>query len=98
MTDKPPYPVTWQPIETAPKDGRPVLLWLERKISRNYTVSGLCDLLVIGFWQHGRWVSIEVEDCGSMGGELTGWMADWCPLDVSPTHWMPLPPPPEDRT
>jgi hypothetical protein len=76
----------WQPIETAPKDGTPVLLWLKNKFDRNYTVMGLCDLIRIGFWQHRRWVTIEVEDC---------WMPDWCPLDVNPSHWRELPSPPD---
>lgn len=80
----------WQLIETAPKDGSAILLWTSR-IERNYTVQGLCDNHAIGFWEHGRWQSIEVQDCGTMGSELTGWMEDWCPIDVQPTHWMPLP-------
>jgi hypothetical protein len=83
--------VSWQPIATATKDGKPILLWLSSPIDRNYTVSGLCDNICIGFWQHGRWCSIEIQDCGSMGGEETGWMPDWCPLDVDASHWMPLP-------
>lgn len=85
----------WQPIETAPKDGAPVLLWLKEPPDRNYMVSGLCDNIAIGFWLHGRWGSIEVEDCGSMGGELTGWMSDWSSIDLAPSHWMPLPEPPK---
>jgi hypothetical protein len=81
----------WQPIETAPKDGRPLLLALKSKPDRNYMVSDICPQHAIGLWQHARWQSIEVEDCGSMGGEYTGWMPDWVCLDLEPTHWMPLP-------
>lgn len=87
----------WQPIETAPKDGTPLLLALSRKPDRNYMVYDICPRHAIGLWQHGRWQSIEVEDCGSMGGEETGWMPDCVCLDLDPTHWMPLPKPPEDR-
>jgi len=84
----------WRPIETAPKDGTPVLLWLKDKCDRNYTVTGLCDYFSIGIWLYGRWNSIDVEDCGTMGGECTGWMPDWCCIAVNPSHWMPLPEPP----
>ena len=81
----------WQPIETAPRDGTPILMWLAKKIERHYPADGLCDNICIGLYHHGRWSAVEVEDCGSMGGEYTGWMSDWCHLDVAPTHWMPLP-------
>lgn len=64
---------TWQPIETAPKD-KPILLWLSKKIDRNYTVSDLCDFLVIGFWQTGDWCSIETQDCGGWAVSIPdGW-------------------------
>jgi hypothetical protein len=81
----------WQPIETAPRDGSAILLWLKSAPDRNYIVMGICDNHAIGFWQYDRWQSIEVEDAGSMGGEMTGWMSDWCSLDLNPSHWMPLP-------
>lgn len=87
----------WQPIETAPKDGSPVLLFLKKAVDRNYSVRGICDFHAIGFWLYGGWKSIEVEDCGTMGGELTGWMSDWVSLDLEPSHWMPLPEPPNAR-
>lgn len=70
----------WQPIETAPKDGRSVLLWMpggdgtddERR----------CD---IGCWGVPDWSHYEMW-LMNMGD---GWFA--------PTHWMPLPPPPEQN-
>jgi hypothetical protein len=81
----------WQTIDSAPKDGSPLLLWLSEKPDRNWTVIGICDSIAIGYWNYARWLSIEVDDCGSMGGEETGWMEDWCGLDIKPTHWMLLP-------
>ncbi len=84
----------WKPIEAAPKDGTAILLYLKKAPERNWTVKGLCDRYAIGFWQHGRWCSIEVVDEGSMGGELTGWMPDWCSIPLAPSHWQPLPLPP----
>lgn len=84
----------WQTIESAPKDGTAVLLLLTSRPDRNYTVQGICDEYAVGFWIYGHWKSIEVEDCGSMGGELTGWMSDYVSIDLEPSHWMSLPEPP----
>ncbi len=54
----------WQPIETAPRDGREVLLWVH-------------GIYVIGWYHRGEWRH------GPKG------------YAVSPTHWRPLPTPPE---
>ena len=58
----------WQPIETAPKDGTRILLWIEpTKIWMPYSWNG------------------------------TRWMGDDYPLNMAwATHWMPLPPPPQE--
>jgi hypothetical protein len=95
VTTEAAMPGEWRPIEAAPKDGSAIPLWLAKAPDRNYTVRGLCDDIAIGFWCYGGWKSIEVVDCGSMGGEYTGWMPDWVSLDLNPTHWMPLPEAPE---
>lgn len=60
----------WQPIETAPKDGTPVLLYATPRME-------------VGYW------NVAVTDVG-----ITGWYPSmyW----RRPTHWMPLPEPPED--
>jgi hypothetical protein len=89
--------LTWQPIETAPKD-QPILMWLIEPVDRRYPVAKVfddLDHLAIGFWVHDHWCSLEIEDCGSMGGEMTGWMEDWEQIRVNPSHWMPLPEPPK---
>ena len=57
----------WQPIETAPKNGVPVLL-----------KCGLVDRLYIGFNVGDGWIQR-----GSRH------------VDRPPTHWMPLPSPPQ---
>lgn len=76
----------WQPIETAPRDGRTILL-------------GCCNSH--GKWRtmRGQWFSAETiadeweygEDCAA------GWYETAVEPDapncweISPTHWMPLP-------
>lgn len=71
----------WRPIETAPKDGTPVLLYV-KEYSSTVTIEG--------WWQgglDGNWacVWLDVHGCGCCSGS-----------DPNPTHWMPLPPPPGD--
>ena len=61
----------WQPIATAPKDGRNI--WL----------TNACNIR-IGFWDGNRWVDLA-------RAEARG------PRDLlfEPTHWQPVPKPPE---
>ena len=63
---------TWQPIATAPKDGRPILIGCSRTASIRWAVWS------DGFWRDGQ---------KKVGGRISG--------VPSPTHWQPLPPPPE---
>ena len=74
--------MTWQPIETAPKDGQYVLVFdPESRRSRvcqwdrefEYGRSGY-----IGAWTDRPVLSFGCEECKS----------------YQPTHWMPLPEPP----
>ena len=83
----------WQPIETAPKDGTVIIL------ARGCRVT-------VGHWEPERW-PIGAEYHSSTGEYLgtfeTGECIDawWYSEDGGfddenlPTHWMPLPPPPE---
>ena len=64
----------WQPIETAPDDGYPVLLWYA-----NY------DGMIQGWW------------FSSPKGIDDGWETIIGTIG-NPTHWMPLPDPPETET
>ena len=73
----------WQPIETAPKDGSKVLLWDSDE--RKYGVSA--------------WLSQEREHWDQVNAttrkrrvEVWGY---WPDIDFCPTHWMPLPEPPQ---
>lgn len=70
--------MTWQPIETAPKDGTWVLLYDPScDISRGGRIG-------VGSYEDdfgdGSWI---FDDTGSI------------PWEPFPTHWMPLPPKPE---
>ena len=80
----------WQPIDTAPKDGSGILL------SNGVTVAQ-------GEWLHqepfireqrdldGRYIDQDEFD------GFDGWI-DWAGgMIPSPTHWMPLPPPPQEQ-
>jgi hypothetical protein len=62
----------WQPIETAPKDGRAVLLWIPAP-------AGMVELC---YWNTAKDQDHWLESCGFR-------------LQEQPTHWMPLPEPPQ---
>jgi hypothetical protein len=61
----------WQPIDSAPKDGRFVLLFSACRAPR--------FAQNVGKWRdtHGEWYSLDMH------------------VVIDPTHWMPLPAPPE---
>lgn len=74
----------WQPIETAPRDGTLVNVWLGEADAEDvafYCIPG--TRLSTGWtWRQGK---------------LRPAMGMWMPVvTVRPTHWMPLPDPPKD--
>jgi hypothetical protein len=70
----------WQPIATAPKDGKRVLLWC-------ICSAGAYDAMCLMGYQLGQELEWHSDECmTSMPIHLVGYV---------PTHWMPLPPPPE---
>lgn len=72
----------WQPIETAPRSA----LAGQILTFRNY--GGLEDSHPIKLGgKHGHWFQT------SFWSEKYSMWVGW-PLNVQPTHWMPLPPPP----
>jgi len=65
----------WLPIETAPKDGTEIDVWVKngfRIINVRWKVDG-------GYWVYNR--------------DYINW--NW--LGALPTHWLPIPKPPENR-
>jgi hypothetical protein len=66
--------MAWQPIETAPKDGTEVLLWIKGDEESP---------------RKGRWEERLDLRRGHKWCVAYGWCED------TPTHWMPLPEPPE---
>lgn len=74
-------PQGWQPIETAPKDGTPILVGFENSGS-----------IYIVRW----WVNPEPMTWDGLANEEYGWLlAETTKVAFMPTHWMPLPTPPE---
>lgn len=74
--------IDWQPIETAPHDGTPILTWLEGDwpeaiVWQDYPEDIAEAVGHIGFWRYADELLSDVMDA---------------PLE--PTHWMPLPPAP----
>lgn len=71
--------MTWQPIETAPKDGTWVDLWCGE---RDGYPAGRFENMSFrgGEWRHPSFFS-HSDSYGT-------------PLAAMPTHWMPLPEPP----
>ena len=82
---------TWQPIETAPKTGRTLLLGYPNVLGRWRTVCGqwISEAHIAENW--------EEPDDAEAGWYETSAEADDIPncWPVTPTHWMPPPPAPE---
>ena len=74
--------MNWQPIETAPRDGTSILLFCGGQPEDN---------MAVGFWSTSIWVTYGNQNIKG------AWVIYECrsdTIEVHPTHWMPLPPPP----
>jgi hypothetical protein len=82
--------VSWQPIETAPKDGTSILT-----VGLNFGVEGRGQHFAVVEWcQDTRTIDQLTQEGGT---DFSGWYdsEDDEPL-LFLTHWMPLPPPPTE--
>lgn len=71
--------MSWQPIATAPKDSRRVLVWLVHRATLG-SIRSAVSLVYVGWWseREGRWITYDEFGLDLIGrGEVT--------------HWMPLP-------
>ena len=79
----------WQPIETAPKDGTPILAFRPKELSKGF--SGLTVNL--------RFVGEVIWEELDLYSDLRGWPSGWYTYEdrlmCNITHWMPLPEPPK---
>jgi hypothetical protein len=78
----------WQPIETAPKDGKVIDVWIDGEFPRRRADVSWREPTDSELWVHGG-DTIETPDAT--------WHDCFGPLGKSeqPTHWMPLPERPE---
>jgi len=76
----------WLPIESAPKDGEPVLIWKpDERMVGEYMMAAYWD---DSHYKEPGWVPVG-------GIYKQGYFSDVTESDQGyPTHWMPLPAPP----
>lgn len=77
--------MSWQPIETAPKDGSCFLLW------RPYPGRASLLQFSVGRWCSDKYAKKPRPYWSSQDEAIHG--KRWA-IDYQPTHWMPLLPPP----
>lgn len=74
--------MTWMPIETAPKDGTHIMVWEPTFKSIEFS-----------WWGN----DYNVKDyLGWLCGDGDDWSTGFYHTPITPTHWMPMPNPPEE--
>lgn len=86
----------WQPIETAPKDGTPIVLyragWDTLPLA-HWGAQDAVDEDHLDVYFYGWHLKDEFENFGGEQDGFLGWNEDIAD-GAMPTHWMPLPQPP----
>lgn len=95
----------WQPIETAPKDGTPIIVLCKHKLDRRLHPPPGAMNVAVAWWgkpddhsyggQPNAWCATETIVDVFSGSELTGSWEEVEFMGVDPTHWMSLPEPPK---
>jgi hypothetical protein len=73
--------MTWQPIETAPRDGTIVDLWCKCSVTDKEYQYRATDCA----WKYHHWLN------GKPVGDKTWWDRDRFYIPPTPTHWMARP-------
>lgn len=75
----------WQPIDTAPRDGTVIDVWLGDcdEDDRAFYCCGKTRRSTAWSWKNGKFRPL-------------GGLVDSVPVTVQPTHWMPEPEPPKE--
>jgi len=73
---------TWQPIETAPRDGTDMLLY-QPDVNKHGIERFYHELIIVAFWD-------DRYDCWSVSN-VGGYEWDTDMQSKEVTHWMPLP-------
>ena len=77
----------WKPIETAPRDGTPVILTGPYKSKPSTaTMTNKPPIVDTGYYKHGIWTGYYKHGI---------WQSGSLRMAGNPTHWMPMPEPPE---
>lgn len=80
--------MTWQPIETAPKDGTEIILGIPLKWGK-MSLDKKDDRVGTGFYNAGAYWYDKKHFV---------WRNRVANITTSPTHWQPLPPPPKHES
>lgn len=89
--------MSWQKIETAPKDGRRIICYLPEEVRHDalgWPEGAHTAHVTVCAWRANTkdWVSIDSVSGFSYGDEASFEFIE--PIVVKPTHWQPLPEPP----